>query len=326
MPPDSDFSLGIDIGGTKIQATVFGSNMKPVAMEKERTQKGIQSQNFAQMIFETGIKAAQNAGISVSDLKAIGTAVAAPIDYASGSVIEAPNIGLRNYPLRQKLADLFKKDVSVENDVQAGIIGEWHCGALKGSKIAAGIFIGTGIGGGIIIDGKTFRGVNGLAAEFGHMILLEGGPLCGCGGYGHLEALASRTAMAKDAVAGALAGKLPVAYSVAGTDMGNYKSSVLEKSFKAGENWTIKIVERSARWIGVAMANIAFIIDPEMIVLGGGVVNRFGEYYRNIAEHEMRIRLIKGFEKVKIVLSDLKDDAVTTGAALIALSGKGDPE
>ncbi|MCX7023162.1 MAG: ROK family protein [Spirochaetes bacterium] len=324
MAHGKEYSLGIDIGGTKVLATVFDEGMRPVATSKERTPTGHPASEFARMVHSVGEAAARKTGMPLSGFRAIGAAVAAPLDRKRGYVIEAPNMGLSDYPLRDELSRLFDRPVVLENDAQAGVLGELRAGALKGCRTAAGLFIGTGIGGGIVIDGQLYRGSTGSAGEFGHMTLLEGGPSCGCGGYGHLEALASRTSMAKDAAAAALAGKTPEAFAEAGTDLGKFRSSVFEKSVGAGETVTRRIVERSALWVGVALANIVVALNPEAIVLGGGVVMRFGESYRRAAERAMEERLMPGLAAtVRILLSVLGDDAVAAGAAAAAIEAEG---
>ncbi|HSV56548.1 MAG TPA: ROK family protein, partial [Magnetospirillaceae bacterium] len=210
--------------------------------------------------------------------------------------------------------------VFLENDVQAGTLGELRGGALRGRRNAAAIFVGTGIGGGVVLDGKLYRGSTGSAGEVGHLILQDGGALCGCGRRGCLEALASRTAMARDAVAAASSGKAPVLHKHAGTDFRKYRSSAFARSVEAGEKEIQRIVERSAYWLGVGAACLAAILNPEAVVLGGGMVARFPALYRDEARKSLKDHLIPTLE-VELLVTELGDLAVPLGAAWAAREG-----
>jgi glucokinase len=229
-------------------------------------------------------------------------------------------MGFKDYPLGEELSGLFGAPSFLENDVQAGVYGELRAGALRGKRNAVGVFVGTGIGGGIVIDGKLYRGATGSAGEVGHMILLEGGAACGCGNYGCLEALASRTAMAKDAIAQASTGKAPALYDLAGSDLRKVRSSVLFDSIEAGDKSVKKAVDRAASWLGVGLANLVHVLNPEAIVVGGGVVTRFGQKFLDRSIASMEEHLMPGLSStVKVLLSELGDLAVPTGTACIAL-------
>jgi glucokinase len=229
-------------------------------------------------------------------------------------------MGFKDYKLGAELSGLFGAPAVRENDVQAGVYGELRAGALRGKMNAVGVFVGTGIGGGIVIDGKLYRGATGSAGEVGHMILHEGGAACGCGNYGCLEALASRTAMAKDAVAQAATGKAPALYSLVGSDIRKCRSSVLFDAIEGGDKSVKKAVDRAAAWLGVGLANLVHVLNPEAIVVGGGVVMRFGQKFLERAVASMEEHLMPGLSgTAEILLSELGDLAVPTGAACVAL-------
>jgi glucokinase len=154
------------------------------------------------------------------------------------------------------------------------------------------------------------------------MILHEGGSSCGCGNYGCLEALASRTAIAKDAAAQAASGKAPALFAEAGTDLRKYRSSALYKSVEAGDKGVRRSIERAAFWLGVGLANLVHILNPEAIVIGGGVACRFGRKFVERAEASMDDHLLPGLSgTVRVMLSELGDLAVPTGAACAAMEG-----
>ena len=199
MSRDDRIYVGVDLGGTKILAAAFDSKLKVLATEKAKTPKDANSASIVAALADAVRRVLAKAGEGLV-LGGVGVSVPGPLDREKGIVRYTPNMGFKDYKLGQEIAGLFGAPAFLDNDVQAGVYGELRAGALRGKLNAVGVFVGTGIGGGIVIDGKLYRGATGSAGEVGHMILHEGGALCGCGNYGCLEALASRTAMAKDAV------------------------------------------------------------------------------------------------------------------------------
>jgi len=321
MPKDERIFVGVDLGATKILAAAYDAKMRPLASEKIKTPREASSKAMVAALSEAVKRCLGDVGAG-PQLGGVGVAVPGPLDRAKGIVRYTPNLGFKDYRLGEELAGLFGAPAFLENDVQAGVYGELRAGALRGKKNAVGVFIGTGIGGGIIIDGKLFRGSSGSAGEVGHMILHEGGALCGCGNYGCLEALASRTAMAKDAVALAASGKAPGMLDAAGTDIRKYRSSAFEEALEAGDKNVKKAIDRAAFWLGVGLANLVHLLNPEAIVLGGGMISRFGEKLRDKAVDSMEGHLMPGLSgTAEILLSELGDLAVPTGAAFVAAEG-----
>ncbi len=319
MPKDERIYVGVDLGGTKILAVAFDSKLKVLATEKAKTPRDAHASSIVAALTETVRKAIAASGKSL-DLGGVGVSVPGPLDRAKGIVRFTPSMGFKDYKLGQELAGMFGVPTYLENDVQAGVYGELRAGALRGRQNAVGVFVGTGIGGGIVIDGKLYRGSTGSAGEVGHMILHEGGAACGCGNYGCLEALASRTAMAKDAIAQSATGKAPALYSLAGSDLRKCRSSVLYESIEAGDKGVKKAVDRAASWLGVGLANLVHLLNPEAIVVGGGVVTRFGQKFLERAIASMEAHLMPGLSgTAEILLSELGDLSVPTGAACLAL-------
>lgn len=319
MAKDKSYVVGFDLGGTKMIAAVVDAGSRIIAAERAKTpaEQGI-GKLFEQMCALIR-RAVEQAGIAVSDLAGIGVAVPGPVDWAKGVVLQLTNFGISDYPLRDKLQKEFGVPVAVDNDVNAGTWGEYVLGAAKGVRDLVGVFVGTGIGGGLILDGRLYRGARGGAGEIGHMVIREGGALCGCGQLGCVEALSSRLAMAKDAVALSSSGKLGGAAAGAGTDLKKFKSSFFERALQDGDPAITALVRRSAENMGIALANLVNLLNPEAIVLGGGLISRIGPFYRDAAERSMRQRAIPLMVKdVKLLLSALGDDAVPLGAAAIA--------
>ena len=319
MPKDGRLYVGADLGATKVLAAVFDSSMKPLATEKAKTPREADSKAVIAALADTVKRAIAAAGASAGLVAGVGVTVPGPLDRGKGIVRYTPNMGFKDYPLGAELAGLFGAPAFLENDVQAGVYGELRAGALRGRRNAVGVFVGTGIGGGIVIDGKLYRGATGSAGEVGHMTLLDGGALCGCGNYGCLEALASRSAMAKDAATLAAAGKAPGMLRAAGTDLRKYRSSAFAEAIDAGDKAVRKAVDRAAYWLGVGLANIVHVLNPEAIVVGGGIAERFGQRFVDCAVSAMEDHLLPGLAgSVEVLLSELGDLAVPTGVAYVA--------
>jgi glucokinase len=319
MAKDDRIFIGVDLGGTKILAAAFDSKLKVLATEKTKTPRSAQASAVVAAL-EGAVRAVVASAGEGRELGGVGVSVPGPLDRAKGIVRFTPSMGFKDYRLGDELSGLFGAPTFLENDVQAGVFGELRAGALRGKLNAVGVFVGTGVGGGIVIDGKLYRGSTGSAGEVGHMILLEGGAACGCGNYGCLEALASRTAMAKDAIAQAATGKAPALFEMAGSDLRKVRSSVLYDSIEAGDKGVKKAVDRAASWLGVGLANLVHVLNPEAIVIGGGVATRFGDRFLERAKASMEEHLMPGLSgTVELLLSELGDLAVPTGAACVAL-------
>jgi glucokinase len=267
--------------------------------------------------------AIEDAGIDISRVSAIGIAVPGPIDRAEGRIISLTNVGVDDMAIRDLLGDRTGLPVVLDNDVNAGTYGEFVAGSAKGYTNVIGVFPGTGVGGGIIIDGRLYRGANGRAGEIGHMIVDHGGPRCGCGKLGCLEAVASRTAIAKELVHLAMIGEAPTILERAGTDIVQVKSGTIRKAIKAGEEPVIRAVERAAWYLGVGLGSCLDIFDPDVVVLGGGLVEKLGEFYLKPVEESMRQHNMIG-STAPLVSAALGDDSVLIGAAALAREAQTD--
>lgn len=325
MAKDRKYCIGFDLGGTKMLSAVLDDRLEIKVRLKEKFSDKSSGDTVLGSIVGCINNSLKEAGLKPEDLIGIGIGVPGPIDRKKGVVKNTPNLGFTEYPLRDRLEKAIGVPVLLENDVNVGTFGEFVQGAAKGYRHVLGIFPGTGIGGGLIIDGKLFLGATGNAGEIGHMIIQVDGRLCGCGQYGCVEALASRTALAKDAAALAASGDAPTVLERAGTDLMKIRSSVLGKAVDAGEKPIKRLVDRSAYFLGVAMANAVNLLSPEVIVLGGGLVDRFGKAYVEAAERSMREHAMPSVvEGVKVIEAALGDDAAVIGAAALVLESAAD--
>ena len=313
----SEFLIGLDMGGTKMLAVVLDARFRPKGRAKTKTPPGGDHDLLLNSIASTVRRAAEDAGVQIVDIKAIGVAVPGPLNRDEGRVIEMVNVGMRDYPLRDRLQDELSVPVDLENDVNAGTYGEYIAGAAAGYRHVIGVFPGTGVGGGIVIDGRLYRGRRGRAGEIGHTTVLAGGPLCGCGHYGCLEALSSKSAIAKDLVHLAAVGLAPTILDKAGTNFKSIKSALIKKSIDAGETAVAAVVDRAAWYLGVGLANCVDIFDPDVLVIGGGLVEKLGDdYLEKVRKSTVENAMVP--VEIPIVAASLGDESVVVGAAALA--------
>ncbi|HNR31874.1 MAG TPA: ROK family protein [Candidatus Hydrogenedentes bacterium] len=307
-----DLVVGLDIGATKMMAVVFNNKFEALGQCRKRSRKnGQTAEDRIRQIIREALDA-----VGSPPIRGIGVGSPGPLDPKTGIIIDTPNLGWKNFPLGDTLSKEFGVPVVVDNDVNVGTYGEWRFGDISECEDVVGVFPGTGIGGGIIINRKLLHGFSGAAGEIGHMTLEVDGPYCGCGKRGCLEALASRIAIAKEVAALAAREDAPYVKANCGTDIENMRSGAIAKAIENGEKMVEGVVRRAAYYVGIAVANLINILSPEAVVLGGGLVEAMPDLYleevnRAVKEHAMPF-LRKG---VRIVPAKLGDNAVVLGAA-----------
>lgn len=309
--------IGFDMGGTKMISAVVDEQMKIVARERVKTGAHGGAEEVYGRVVEAIRDSLRSAGVDRPE--AIGLSIPGPVDRARGVILRTPNLGFKDFPIAERLQKEFGVPVALENDVNAGVYGEYRAGAAKGYRYVVGLFMGTGIGGGLVLDGRLYGGATGNAGEIGHVTVQPDGPLCGCGRHGCVESLASRTAIAKDLAQLAASGKAPTVLQKAGTDIKKIKSGVIAKAFEKGEEAVIEVVERAARFVGMAMAGCVNTLSPDVVVLGGGLVEKLGERFVGPAREAMRAYAMADLVRdVAVIAAALGDDAVPIGAAALA--------
>ena len=310
--------VGIDLGGSKMLATVFQGE-QALGSGKRSTDPTAGADGLTEGLVRTVKAALEAAKVKRSSLAAIGIGAPGPLDTERGTLVGSPNLGVADFPIRGCLEESFAVPVVLENDVNAGTYGEHRYGAARGRRHVIGVFPGTGIGGGLVLDGRLYRGARGNAGEIGHMIMQLDGPMCGCGQYGCLEALASRSAIARDLVAQAAIGKAPAVVAKAGTDVRALKSKLVAHVLAAGEEPAIELLARAVERLGIGIANCVNLLNPEMVVLGGGLVEKLGDWLVDRAADSMRRHALPALaDGVEVVAATLGDEAVVRGAAALA--------
>ncbi len=312
--------IGVDMGGTKILSAVVNESGDILATAKIPTQAKDDTSIVIDRIADSIKEAFQKSGVAVDTIQAIGIGAPGPLDPQTGVVIFAPNLGWKNVALKTELEDRLDIPTFVDNDVNIGTLGEHTYGAGKGIQNLVGIFVGTGIGGGIILNGELFHGASKTAGEIGHIIVKADGPKCGCGTRGCLEALASRTAMTKAFQKAILKkGKKSILTKLTDGDLDLIRSGTLAKALRSKDKLTVKVFKQTTKYLGVGIGSIVNFLNPDMIVLGGGVVEALDDkFIDNIRKAAKKYALPDTLKGVQIVRAELGDDAGVLGAAALA--------
>lgn len=308
--------VGFDLGGTKMMAAVFSGEFRLLGRRRRKTKGAEGAKAGLERIVQTIRDALEDGKIDADSLAGIGVGCPGNIDLEKGIVIDSANLGWRNFQIREALEKEFKCPAVILNDVDAGVYGEYRFGAGKSARCLIGVFPGTGIGGGCIYEGHILRGKNVSCFEIGHMQINPAGLPCGCGRIGCLETEASRLAISAACAMAAFRGEAPNLLAAAGTDLENIRSGTLADAIKAGDAIVERIVERAARLIGSAVGDVVNLLAPDIVVLGGGLVEAMPELFVEEVESAARQRAAPPFAKsFKVAAAKLGDDAVVRGAA-----------
>ncbi len=313
------YVIGVDLGGTKILAGVFDEKLTCLGRAKSSTK----AQRGAPAVIERVARCVQDAidecDLTTKQIRALGLGAPGAVEPESGRVLFAPNLVWEDVPLKKELEKRLDIPVFVENDCNIQTLGVWDKELRGKPRHLVGIFIGTGIGAGLILEGKPFAGFNRTAGEIGHMILEVGGPKCGCGNRGCFEAVASRTALFRKIQAGVKDGHKTLLTDLLGGDLKDLRSGDLRKAIKRGDKFVEKVVEEAAEYIGIAVANVINLLNPEVVVLGGGLLDALEDEMLAIIIETAHDNAMQGTDKgIEIIASRLGDDAGITGGAVLA--------
>ncbi|MDB6054634.1 MAG: hypothetical protein JWN25_2157 [Verrucomicrobiales bacterium] len=315
----SDHYVGVDFGGTKILTGIFDPHLKCIGKSKVSTKAERGASAVIDRIVRCVKDAIDECDLSLKQVKGIGLGAPGAVDPDSGKVIFAANLGWKDVALKKELEKELGVPVFLENDCNICALGVYETELKTKPKSMLGIFVGTGIGAGIIIDGKLYSGFNKTAGEVGHMVLEVGGPKCGCGNKGCFEALASRTAIFRRVLSAVKDGQKTVLTEMLGNDLKDLRSGDLRKAIRKGDKFVEKVIEESAEYIGIAVASLINVLSPEIVVLGGGVIDALeDEMMAIIVETAMDYSLNGTMNGVEIIASKTGDDAGIIGGAVLA--------
>jgi glucokinase len=312
--------VGVDLGGTKILAAVFNGSFENVGTAKlsTKSQRGVEA--VIERIARCVQDAIDEADLSLKQVAGVGIGAPGAVDSEAGTVIFAPNLeGWKDVALKKQLEKLLGVPVFVENDCNISALGVYVAELKSKPRHMLGIFVGTGIGGGLVINGELYSGIGHTAGEVGHMVLDVNGPKCGCGNKGCFEALASRTAIFQQIKAGIKEGQKTILTEMLGDNLEDLRSGDLRKAIRRGDKFVDKVIESASEYIGIATANLVNILNPEVVVLGGGVIEALQDEMMSVIIETAKDYAMPGSMKgVEIVASKLGDHAGITGGGVLA--------
>ena len=311
--------LAIDLGGTKIITAIVSNNGQLMAQERCPTLADEGPQSVINRLLAAVDYILNLKHMEPSHLASISIAAAGGIDLERGLVTSSPHLpGWHNVPLRDIVRDRYKVKTFLLNDASAAALGELRFGAGRGINNLILLTVGTGIGGGIIIDGKLYNGPSGSAGEIGHMTIDVNGPPCTCGNIGCLETLVSGTAITREARKRIAQGEGSSLVEMVAGKLEAITAEEIGAAARSGDSLALDIINEAATYLGVGMVNLVNIFNPEMIVVGGGMA-KLGELLLDPARRVMKERAFQiSAQAVRIVPAELGDEAGICGAAVFA--------
>lgn len=322
MPESKRWVVGVDLGGTNIVTGLLPFEGGPVEGLQSQPTEGQRGPKFVVDRIVEMVNGSIDATLSArggtrADVAGVGIGSPGPLDRAAGIVINTPNLGWRNFPLRDLIANGVDLPAVLDNDANCATYGEWWMGAGRNVDTLIGLTLGTGIGGGIVLNGEIYHGVSDVAGEIGHMTIDSTGRKCKCGNYGCLEAYASGPAIAARAVEGIEAGAESVLVDMVGGRLEDITAATVYEAVILGDPYANEVMKETAQFLGAGVASIINILNPAMIVIAGGVT-RAGDHLFVPLRAEVRKRAFRIAEEAcRIVPAELTGTAGVIGAAAV---------
>lgn len=312
------YIISIDMGGTKILAALINSEEGIVKRLKKPTIKTGGPDDYVKSLSEAVHDIVKEYGLKKAEVAAVCLGVPGSVNPFTGVIAMAPNLGLKNYNIKEKLEKLIPFPVLIENDVNLGALGVKYYGLGKDARDMLVVFIGTGIGAGFIFDGKLFRGADYAAGEIGHIKVRKDGPLCGCGNHGCFEAVASRTAIDREIKKEIKEGEKSILKEFAESDK-QIKSKALANAVKKNDRLAVKHLTKACKVIGKVLADITNLLNLDLIILGGGVIEALDKFMIPVIKESFAENALPSSSKgLKILPTNLGDDAALYGGIPLA--------
>lgn len=315
-----DLILGIDLGGSKILAAVVNHRGRVVSSHESVTPAAKGREAVIQCIVDSTRAALEQAYVAASEISAVGIGAAGISNPEAGILFTSPHLpGWRNVLLRDIIQDRLGQKTFLINDADAAALGEFYFGAARDTRHFIYLTISTGIGGGIVIDGKIYTGAIGIAGEVGHMTIDDNGPVCNCGNRGCWETLASGTALTREARLRISKGVKTSILEYAEGNIENVTPQAIHRAAEEGDKLAKELIARIGYYVGVGLANLIDIFNPELIVIGGGLSN-LGDMLLEPAFKTAEKRAYKeAFQAVRFASAELGRNSGVIGAATFAL-------
>jgi glucokinase len=320
MPNEKQWIVGVDVGGTNIVVGLVPVEGGEVAAFHSRPTEAKRGADFVvgrivEMVEHAIDEVLTLEGGTRDSILGVGIGSPGPLDRATGVVINTPNLGWVDFPIRDLVGRALDLPATLDNDANCAAYGEWWLGAGQQAHSLVAFTLGTGIGGGIVLNGEIYHGVSDAAGEIGHMTIDSTGRRCNCGNYGCLEAYASGPAIALRAVEGIEAGEHTVLVELVKGDLKAITAATVYEGVVRGDAYATEVMKDTARFLGTGIANIINILNPEMVVISGGVT-RAGDHLFEPLRAEVRRRAFKSAEeRCRIVAAAMPDRAGVVGAA-----------
>lgn len=313
------YIIGVDLGGTNIVVGAMradGATRHAMHSVPTRADEGSDAvvARIAAAVERTITETCAETGATRADLLGVGIGSPGPLDRETGVVIFTPNLGWRDFPLRDRVSAAVDLPATLDNDANCATLGEWWVGAARGARHVIGLTIGTGIGGGIILNGQLFHGASDAAGELGHTSIDATGRRCGCGNYGCLEAYASGPAIAeraREALAGGETSMLP---TMVDGDLTRITAATVYEAEQRGDVVAGHVVRDTAKFLGIGVANFLNIFNPEVVVLAGGVTQAGDALFEPLRAEVRRRAFAPAVEACRIVPGTLDGNAGVIGA------------
>ncbi|MCR4881383.1 MAG: ROK family protein [bacterium] len=311
------YSIGIDLGGTKILAAIVDiTTGKVLYSSKKKTKKDKGADKITKKVIELVKELSDESGIPLADVGSVGLGLAGQVDREKGILIAAPNLDCFNVNFKAALEAEYNIPVFIGNDVEVATVGELMFGAGKGHENYVCVFVGTGVGSGIVINGKIHSGYTGTAGEIGHITVSQDGRACGCGANGCLEAYASRTAI-EQKIKGAIKKGHKSIITELIKDDGIIRSKYLKTALDNNDEIVLNCITEAAEYLSSGLASVINFLNPEMIILGGGLVDAIDFFFDLTTKKTLAKCLPTPSEKTNIVKAKLGDFSGVVGAAML---------
>lgn len=312
------YSIGIDLGGTNIAAGIVDGEMNIVLKESVPTNIPRQAELIVDDMAALAKEVTEKAGVSESEISWVGIGAPGTANSETGLIEYSNNLNFKNLPIVQMMEKKLGEKVYVENDANAAAYGEFVAGAAKGSESAIVVTLGTGVGSGIILDGKIYSGFNFAGAEIGHTVIEYNGRKCTCGRRGCWEAYSSATGLANMTKESMLAHKDSKMWEIVGGDIEAVNGKTAFDAMRAGDEYGKAVVDSYIKYLGSGLVNLINIFQPEVLCIGGGICKE-GDTLLNplnaIIEKERYSRYAK--KQTRLCIARLGNDAGIIGAALL---------
>ena len=319
------FVLGVDLGGTKISVGAMrtdGVTDMAYRSEPTRAEEGADAvvARIARMLEDAIDQTMAETGARRNAFLGVGIGSPGPLDRAKGLVITTPNLGWHDFPLRDRVSSAVQLPATLDNDANCATLGEWWVGAAKGGRNVLGMTIGTGIGGGLILDGRLYHGSSDAAGEVGHTSIDGNGRRCKCGNYGCLEAYASGPAIAERAREELAGGEPSLMATLVHGDLAMLTAQQVYEAAKLGDEVARLVVRETARFIGTGVANLINIFNPDVVVLAGSVAQAGDDLFHPLRAEVQRRAFKPSVEACRIVPGTLGGSAGVIGAVATFLA------